>query len=174
MHIICALFKAARSQYCKGDYQKALDTYQELIDSGHRYIDAFCGKAICYRMLGDDEAAEAAAKEALGINPDHFRALQLLATIYTSQDKDDLTYEYVSRALSNVPRSTAEMSPRMANFARKMARYTYSGDPEDHVQEMLGLEEEDRIWLSWAQEFKKEYETKNKKAQNNCLHTDAE
>ncbi|MDP2157527.1 MAG: hypothetical protein Q8K68_07460, partial [Nitrospirota bacterium] len=69
--------------------------------------------------------------------------------------------EYVSRALSNVPRSPAEMSPKLANFARKIAQYSFSGNPEDYVEKMLGLEEEDRIWLSWAREFKADYESRN-------------
>ncbi|TAN39054.1 MAG: hypothetical protein EPN25_12515 [Nitrospirae bacterium] len=171
LHVARLLFKAGRAQYCNGDYQKALESYRQIIKEGHRYADAFCGIGVCQRMLGNNEAAEAAAKEALEINSNHFGSLQLLAIIYTSQNNDALTYEYVSKALLNAPQSVAEMSPRLANFAKKIARYTYSGNPEDYVEEMLGLEEEDRIWLSWAREFKEEYESKT---QNKSVHTDAE
>jgi tetratricopeptide (TPR) repeat protein len=159
-HTIWLFFKAVRSQYVKSDYVSALKSYQQIIESGHRYIDAFLGMGVCYKMLNDNEAAEAAIKEALEISPTHFKSPQLLASIYTSQGRDELTYEYVSRALSNIPRSTAEMSPRMATFARKLARYTYSGSPDAFVEDTLGLEEEDRIWISWAREFKSAYESK--------------
>lgn len=171
MHTMCLLFKALRAQSCKGDYQKALESYQEIIKSGQDCVDAFWGVGFCQYMLGNQDAAETAAKKAIEINPNHFRSLQLMASIYAAQEKEELSYEYVIRALSNIPRTVAENSPRLANFTRKVARFIYSGNPDDYVEEMLGLEEEDRIWISWAQEFKKEYESK---AQNKGIHTDAE
>lgn len=158
---LCLQFRAFRAHYSKGDYKKGLKLYQQIIDSGHRNISAYWGMAVCYHLLGDNEAAEAAAKEALEISPNYFQALQLLASIYAEQDKDDITYKYISQALSNIPRSTAEMSPRLANFAKKIGRYTSSAKPEDYVEEHLALEEEDRIWISWASDFKKDYEVRN-------------
>jgi tetratricopeptide (TPR) repeat protein len=156
----CLHFKAYRAYYSKGDYEKGLKLYQQLIDSDQRDISAHWGMGVCCRMLGDNVSAEAAAKKVLKIKQNDFRALQLLASIYSERNKDEITYEYVSRALSNIPPSGVEISPRMANFAKKIARYIYSGKPEDYVEENLGLDVEDRVWISWASDFKKKYESR--------------
>lgn len=155
------LFKATRAIMSEGDYRKALELYQEIIASGNIVPDAYCGIAVCQKTLGNQEAAVAAAQDALRLKHDHFPTLQLLAAIYSNQGNDDLTYEYVSRALSCVPKSVAEMSPRFANFARKIAKFFLKVDPEIYVQKNLGLDEEDRIWIGWAREFKMEYEAKH-------------
>lgn len=155
------LFKAEWAIWNKGDYRKALELYEEIIASGNLVPDAYCGIAVCQKAFGNQEAAVAAAQEALRLKRDHFRALQLLAAIYSNQGNDDLTYKYVSQALSCVPKSVAEMSPRFANFARKIAKIFYKVDPEIYVQKNLGLEEEDYIWIGWAREFKMEYEAKH-------------
>lgn len=125
--VLCLQVRAFRAHYSKGDYEKGLKLYKQIIDSGHPNINAYWGMGVCQRMLGDNASAEAAAKEALKIKPDHFQTLQLLTTIYSEQGKDELTYEYVSKALLNVPRWPA-------------------GDEDDHP------------WISWATDFKKEYE----------------
>jgi tetratricopeptide (TPR) repeat protein len=100
--------RAFRAHYSKGDYEKGLKLYKQIIDSGHPNINAYWGMGVCHRMLGDNEAAITAAKKALEIKSDFFKALQLLCTIYSEQDKDEITYEYVSRALSNIPRWPAD------------------------------------------------------------------
>ncbi len=168
---MCLLFKALRAQSCKGDYQKAIESYQEMIKSGQDYVDAYWGIGFCQFMLGDQEASEIAARKAIEINPNHFRTLQLMTYIYTTQENEELAYKHVLRALANVPRSAAENSPRLANFTRKIARFIYKGNPDDYVEEMLGLDEEDRLWIAWAQDFKKEYESKT---QNKSVDADAD
>lgn len=108
----------------KGDYQKGLRLYQKVIDSGHQSVDAFCGIGVCQKMLGNQEAAIAAGQEALQLKVDHYKTLQLLASIYNSQGKSDLTYEYVSRALASKPKTMTEISPRFTEFGRKALRST--------------------------------------------------
>jgi len=152
------LFKAMREISSKGDYQKALEAYQKIIASGHRLVDAYWGIGVCQHMLGNQEAAVIAAKEALQIKQDHFNSLALLATIYHSHGNDKLTYEFVSLALSCIPKSFAETSPKIANFIRKTASYIYSSEPVVYVEEMLGLDEVNRVWIAWAKEYKSEYE----------------
>jgi tetratricopeptide (TPR) repeat protein len=145
LRTMCLLIRAFRAHYSKGDYQKGLKLYQQIIDSGHRNISAYWGMSVCYWTLGDNEAAITAAKKALEIKSDYFKALQLLAKIYSEQEQDDLTYEYVSRALSNIPRWPAD-------------------------------DEDDLPWISWATDFKKEYESKYPdKAQllTRRIHSDA-
>lgn len=129
LRTLCLQVRAFRAHYSKGDYAKGLKLYQQLIDSGHNNINVYWGMGVCYRMLGDNEAAITAAKKALEIKSDYFKALQLLSTIYSEQNKDEITYGYVSRALSNIPRWPAD-------------------------------DEDDSPWISWASDFKKEYESK--------------
>ena len=100
--------RAFRAHYSKGDYLTGLKLYQQIIDSGGPNITAYWGLGFCNWTLGNNEAAIAAAKKALEIKSDYFKALQLLANIYSEQKQDDLTYEYVSRALSNIPRWPAD------------------------------------------------------------------
>ena len=108
LRTLCLQVRAFRAHYTKGDYEKGLKLYKQIIDSGHPNINAYWGMGVCHRMLGDNESAEVAAKEALKIKPDYFKALQLLATISSEQDKDEITYKYVSMALSNIPRWPAD------------------------------------------------------------------
>jgi tetratricopeptide (TPR) repeat protein len=108
LRTLCLQVRAFRAHYSKGDYEKGLKLYKQIIDSGHPNINAYWGMGVCHRMLGDNEAAITAAKKALEIKSDYFKALQLLCTIYSEQDKDEITYEYVSRALSNIPRWPAD------------------------------------------------------------------
>ncbi len=104
----CLHIKAFRAHHSKGDYLKGLKLYQQIIASGHPNINAYWGLGFCNWTLGNNEAAIAAAKKALEIKSDYFRALQLLTKIYSEQKQDDLTYEYVARALSNIPHWPAD------------------------------------------------------------------
>lgn len=102
-----------------GDYKKALELYQKIVASGQLLLEGYCGIGVCQKMLGSQEAAIAAAKEALQINPDHYKTLQLLASLYHSQENEELTYQYVSRALKCKPKTMTEIYPRLTDFARK-------------------------------------------------------
>jgi len=105
-------------------------------------------------MLGNPEAAIDAAQEALKIKIDHYKTLQLLASIYNSQGSEKETYEYVSRALANKPKTMAEISPRLTDVARK----ALSGMPDYQVEDTLEFDYLDATWIAWAEEFKMEYE----------------
>lgn len=151
------LFKAIWAIDKKGDYKKALKLYEELLASGHLVVDAYCGIGVCQKMLGNQEAAITAAQEALQIKDDHYRSLQLLASIYNSQGKEVLTYEYVSRALATKPKTMTEISPRLTDFVRKALH----GMPDDYVEDTVEFDYLDATWVAWAEEFKKEYEAKH-------------
>lgn len=151
------LFRAIWAIDKKGDYKKGLKIYEKIIASGHFLVDAYCGIGVCQKMLGDQEAAIAAAQEALQIKDDHYKTLQLLASIYNSQGNDELTYEYVSRALACKPKTMTEISPRLAGLVRKALR----GMPDDYIEDTVEFDYLDTTWISWAEEFKKEYETKH-------------
>ncbi len=143
LRILCLQFRACRAHYSKGDYLTGSKLYQQIIDSGQPNISAYWGLGFCNWTLNNNEAAIAAAKKALEIKPDYFKALQLLAKIYSEQKQDDLTYEYVTRALSNTPRWPA-------------------------------ADEDDMPWISWATDFKKEYEAHNpEKVLTKRVHSDA-
>jgi len=140
-----------------GDYKKALELYQKIVASGHRLLEAYCGIGVCQKMLGNQKAAIAAAKEALQIKQDHYKTLQLLASLYHAQGNEDLTYEYVSRALKCKPKTMTEIYPRLTDFARK----ALSGQPDYQVEDTVEFDYLDATWIAWAAEFKAEYEAKH-------------
>jgi len=154
LKVTALLFKAIWAVDKAGDYKKALKLYQEIIASGHLLADAYCGVGVCKKMLGNPEAAIAAAQEALKINNDHYKTLQLLASIYNSQGNEKETYEYVSRALSNKPKTMTGISPRLTDVARK----ALSGMPDYQVEDTVEFDYLDATWIAWTEEFKMEYE----------------
>ncbi len=137
-----------------GDYKKALELYQEVVTSGPLLLEAYCGIGVCQKMLGNQEAAIAAAKEALQINQNHYKTLQLLASLYHSQGNEELTYEYVTRALKCKPKTMTEIYPRLTDFARRALR----GQPDFQVEDTVEFDYLDATWIAWAEEFKTEYE----------------
>jgi len=149
------LFKAIWAVDKAGDYKKALKLYEEIIDTGHLLADAYCGVGVCQKMLGNQEAAIIAAQEALLRKDDHYKTLQLLASIYNAQGNEKETYEYVSRALANKPKTMTEISPRLTDFARK----ALSGQPDYQIEDTVEFDYLDATWIAWAEKFKKEYET---------------
>lgn len=153
----------------KGDYQKALKIYQKVIALGHHSVDAFCGIGVCQKMLGNQEAAIAAGQEALQINPDHYKTLQLLASIYNSQGQNELTYEYVTRALASKPKTMAEISPRFTEFGRKALRSTNKYLPDDSIEDTVEFDYLDATWIAWAEEFKSDYEANRQMQDQNDI-----
>ena len=151
---ITLLCKAILAVDKAGDYKKALKLYEEIIATGHLLADAYCGVGVCQKMLGNPETAIAAAQEALQRKDVHYKTLQLLASIYDSQGNEKETYEYVSRALANKPKTMTEISPRLTDFARK----ALSGMPDDYVEDAVEFDYLDATWIAWAEEFKSEYE----------------
>lgn len=154
LKVTALFFKAIWAVDKAGDYKKALKLYQEIIATGHLLADAFCGVGVCQKMLGNPEAAIAAAQEALSINKDHYKTLQLLASIYNSQGNEKETYEYVSRALAHKPKTMTEISPRLTDFARK----ALSGMPDYQVEDTVEFDCLDAPWIAWAEKFKMKYE----------------
>jgi tetratricopeptide (TPR) repeat protein len=148
------LFKAIWAVDKAGDYNKALKMYEKIIATGHLLADAYCGVGVCQKMLGNQEAAIIAAQEALLRKDDHYKTLQLLASIYNAQGNERETYEYVSRALANKPKTMTEMSPRLTDFARK----ALSGQPDYQVEDTVEFDYLDATWIAWAEEFKTKYE----------------
>ncbi len=158
---IALMLKAGWAAFYKGEYQQAIDLYQKLIATGQRSPDVYWAMAVCHRMLEKNEDAIAVANEALSMNPHHFLSLELLATIYNDQGNDDLTYKYINKALTCIPRTVAETSPRLVKTAKKVSKVLFGARTEKEVEEIFDLEEEDRLWIVWAREFKTAYEAKH-------------
>jgi len=154
LKVTALLFKAIWAVDKAGDYKKALKLYQEIIATGHLLADAYCGVGVCQKMLGNPEAAIAAAQEALKIKNDHYKPLQLLASIYNSRGNEKKTYEYVSRALASRPKTMTEISPRLTDVARK----ALSGMPDYQVEDTVEFDYLDATWIAWAEKLKMEYE----------------
>lgn len=147
-------FKAIWAVDKSGDYKKALKLYEEIIATGHLLADAYCGVGVCQKMLGNQDAAIIAAQEALKIKKDHYKTLQLLASIYNSQGNEKKTYEYVTRALANKPKTMTEISPQLTELTRK----ALSEMPDDYVEDAVEFDYLDATWIAWAEEFKSDYE----------------
>ncbi len=158
MKINFLLFRAKWIVDEKGDYKKALAMYQKIVDSGNHLADAYCGIGVCQKMLGNQESAIVAAKEALQINHTHYKTLQLLASIYHPRGNEELTYEYVSRALACKPKTMTEIYPQITDFSRKALRSTSNFVSDDYIEDTVEFDYLDATWVAWAQEFKTEYE----------------
>ncbi len=102
---IRTMFDQARVYYSQGEFAKAIDVYERIIDLNPNFAEAFNALGMAYRAAGVD-LREAAwyFKAAVEINPEYAEAYDNLGKAYYGLGDFDLAEHYCKKALEVNPR----------------------------------------------------------------------
>lgn len=73
----------------KGDYDKAISTYKQVISNNSANLQAYVNLATVYKLKNDQDKAIATAKEAVEKNPKSVVALELLVSMLLEDKNSD-------------------------------------------------------------------------------------
>ena len=78
---VLILFNSGVGLYHQGDYLKAIQAYQKVIELDPGYAEAYNNLGIIYQEIGDFDRALSAYQKAIGINPKYEKALNNLGVL---------------------------------------------------------------------------------------------
>ena len=129
-----SLFQKARLAQARGNYQKALSLYNQLIKQNPEYAPALTNRALVWEKLPVKNAAEKAKNQAfaeqdylraLDVNPNQAETYNNLGALYMDQGKNGDAIAYFSQAISLDPAYFRALLNRATAYS-KTGQYTAS------------------------------------------------
>ena len=112
----------------KGEYQKAIDSYEKMEQSMGIMEPITLQKVKLYKALKNDEKAYAEVEKLIKAYPQEIGYLILLGDIYLNDNKDDKALEMYDRA--------EKMEPDNGYLLVSKANYNRKGDKEKYLDEI--------------------------------------
>jgi len=107
-----ALYRIAMDEVERGDLDKAIETFTQVIKLDPSFAEAWNKRATLYFMTGDLRKSLADCDEVIKRNPWHFGALAGYTQIYIQLEYYDRALDYARRAL--------EVNPNMEGIRRSL------------------------------------------------------
>src|SRR5215471_6692294 len=103
----------------KGEYDRAIESYDEAIRLNPKHADAFSNRGVAYARKGDYDRAVENYDEAIRLNPKHAAALYGRGNAYRRKGDYDRAIENYDEALRLNPKHANAFSNRGVAYARK-------------------------------------------------------
>jgi type IV pilus biogenesis/stability protein PilW len=97
---VLILFNSGVDLYDQGDYSKALQAYQKVIELDPEYAEAYNNLGIIYQEIGDFDRALSAYQNAIGINPKYEKALNNLGVLLYLEGRYEESIQAFQQALA--------------------------------------------------------------------------
>lgn len=112
-----------------------------------------------YGRQDEIEMAVDYAKRSLEKDPNSFNTLKLIATCRAGQNKEHEAYEYICRAIQNVPKDekVGKFNFIIMRFLGKLPWFPYNAEDKLRSYELFSNDEKSN-WLKWANDYKVWYE----------------
>jgi len=91
------------AELLRGNKEKALTIFDEIIKSDAEYFEAWSKKSTCHFMLGEMEESQEAALTTLDLQPLHFQALNGLGLVFYEKKDYKKALETFRKSLSLDP-----------------------------------------------------------------------
>jgi serine/threonine protein kinase/Flp pilus assembly protein TadD len=135
------LGEEARLALARGESNKALELYSELITRHPDSVVAISSRANLYEELGNPEKAVEDYRVAVGVNPRYDLALIDLARLSTARGAFDDAQAYLDRALAIDPGNAVALETR-GHFLARRAQVSASRGDKEEARRLLGEAEE--------------------------------
>jgi lipoprotein NlpI len=114
-----AFYKRANAYYEKGEYDRAIEDYDQAIRLNPKHPDAFSNRGVAYARKGDYDRAIENYNEAIRLNPKHAGALYGRGNAYRRKGDYDRAIENYDEAIQLSPKHANAFSNRGVAYARK-------------------------------------------------------
>jgi tetratricopeptide (TPR) repeat protein len=114
-----AFYKRANAYYEKGEYDRAIEDYDQAIRLNPKHADAFSNRGVAYSRKGDYDRAIENYNEAIRLNPKHAGALYGRGNAYRRKGDYDRAIENYDEAIQLSPKHANAFSNRGVAYARK-------------------------------------------------------
>ena len=155
--------KRAVAAIATRQYGIAIDIYKKRVEANAADTEALLFLAHCYEWNGEIELALQYANKCLAQDPTEFQMLLLVARCWCEKKNDEQTYNYVCRAIENVPYSEPEESPKIFYLILKCLSVfkRFRGIEARARKGMLKWRKDHKESVQWALNYKRWYESKN-------------
>jgi tetratricopeptide (TPR) repeat protein len=145
------------------NYDAAIEAYKKMLETDEPDSYALTMLAVCYESKGDMETALKYANQELAQNPKNFYVLLFAARYWSNKDNEDQTYNYVCRALENVPSEEFENIRKVINFIFRLCSIFKKnrGLEARAKKDEITVTKYNKETIEWAIQYKQWYEAKH-------------
>ena len=114
-----AFYKRANAYYEKGEYDRAIEDYDQAIRLNPKHPDAFSNRGVAYARKGDYDRAIENYNEAIRLNPKHPDAFSNRGVAYARKGDYDRAIENYNEAIRLNPKHAGALYGRGNAYRRK-------------------------------------------------------
>jgi tetratricopeptide (TPR) repeat protein len=145
------------------NYDDAIAVYKKSLETDIDESETLIMLALCYEWKGEIESALQYANKRLAQNPNDYEMLLLAARCWSERENEDQTYNYVCRAIENVPYSEPPEPPRVVFSIFKLLSLfkRFRALDSKAKKDNAAYNEYHKENIEWAFNYKEWYEAKN-------------